>query len=52
MHAGDFLDQEAALFRVRREIDDRIEPILLEADNDPSGFVSTVKRTGEILYQR
>ena len=49
---GDFLDQEAGLYRARREIDDRIEPILLEAGNDPSGFVSTVMSTGEIIYSR
>jgi len=50
---GDFLDQEAGLYRARREIDDRIEPILLEAnDDDPSGFMSTVLSTGEIIYKR
>jgi hypothetical protein len=27
---GDFLDQEASLFLLRREIDDRIEPVLLD----------------------
>ena len=49
---GDFLEREAELYRIRREIDDRIEPILLEAGNDPSGFVSTVMSTGEIIYSR
>ncbi len=49
---GDFLEQEAGLYRTRREIDDRIEPILLEAGDDPSGFVSTVISTGEIIYRR
>jgi len=49
---GDFLEQEAGLFRRRREIDDRIEPVLLEAGDDPSGFVNTVVNTGEIIYKR
>jgi uncharacterized protein len=50
---GDFLDQEAGLYRARLHIDDRIEPILLEAnEDDPSGFVNTVMNTGEIIYRR
>ena len=34
---GDFLDQEIQLYRLRREIDDRIEPVLIEAGDDKSG---------------
>ncbi len=50
---GDFLDQEAGLYRARREIDDRIEPILLEANtDDPRGLVSTVISAGEVVYGR
>lgn len=49
---GDFLEQEAGLYRKRREIDDRIEPVLLEFANDPSGFVKSVVSTGEIVYMR
>lgn len=49
---GDFLDQEAGLYKKRREIDDRIEPILLEDGDDPSGFLNTIVTTGEIVYRR
>jgi uncharacterized protein len=49
---GDFLDQEAGLYRTRREIDDRIAPILVEAGNDPSGFAHTIMSTGEVIYER
>ena len=49
---GDLLDQEAALYRARRSIDDRIEPVLLETGDDPSGFLSNVLSTGEIIYRR
>ena len=39
---GDFLDAEAGLYRIRRSIDDRIEPVLLEMGEDRSGFLDTV----------
>jgi len=47
---GDFLMSEAKLFRLRREIDPRIEPILLEESNDKSGFLEEILKTGEIIY--
>jgi len=46
----DFLATEAKLFRLRREIDARIEPVLLEESNDKSGFLEEILRTGEIIY--
>jgi len=49
---GDYLDQEAALYRIRRDIDDRIEPVLLEKDNDRSGFLQSIMDSGEIVYRR
>ena len=49
---GDFLEREAGLYRQRREIDDRIEPILLESGHDPIGFMNTVLSTGEIISKR
>ena len=49
---GDFLDQEARLSRIRRDIDDRIEPVLLEKDNDRSGFLRSIMESGEIVYRR
>lgn len=49
---GDFLEAEAGLYRIRRQIDDRIEPILLETSHDRSGFVDSVLRTGKIVYER
>jgi predicted nucleotidyltransferase len=48
---GDFLDAEIALFRARRGIDDRIEPVLLEYGNDPSGFLASILGTGQVIYQ-
>jgi len=46
----DFLMCEARLFRLRREIDARIEPVLLEESNDKSGFLEEILKTGEIIY--
>jgi predicted nucleotidyltransferase len=43
---GDFLDAEIKLYRLRRDIDDRIEPILIIAPTDRSGFLEMVERTG------
>ena len=49
---GDFLDAEIALYRARRGIDDRIEPVLLEYGRDPSGFLASIMRTGDIVFSR
>ena len=46
----DFLMVAAKLFRLRREIDTRIEPVLLEESNDKSGFLEEILKTGEIIY--
>lgn len=46
----DFLMCEARLVRLRREIDARIEPVLLEESNDKSGFLDEILKTGEIIY--
>src|SRR3990172_3096495 len=46
----DFLMSESKLFRLRRNIDARIEPILLEEKNDKSGFLEEILKTGEIIY--
>lgn len=49
---GDYLESRAKLFRLRREIDCRIEPVLIEKDEkDPAGFFEEILNTGEIIYQ-
>jgi len=47
----DFLMAETKLFQLRRGIDERIEPVLLEERNDRSGFLEEILRTGEIIYK-
>ncbi|MHC1708664.1 MAG: nucleotidyltransferase domain-containing protein [Bacteroidales bacterium] len=44
--AGDYFSINPLLWKLRRQIDDRIEPILIESDFDDAGFLSTIKETG------
>ena len=43
---GDYFSYVPLLWKLRRQVDVRIEPILFEKDHDPSGFLSEIKRTG------
>ncbi len=47
---GDFLSAETRLFQLRRNIDTRIEPVLIEDTDDFSGFLEEILKTGEIIY--
>ncbi len=47
---GDLLAAKAMLFQLRRDIDDRIEPILIEDDGDPSGFLRSILQTGKAIF--
>lgn len=42
----DFFTIQPLLWKLRRQIDDRIEPILIEKDNDISGFLTEIQRNG------
>jgi uncharacterized protein len=42
----DFFAINPLLWKLRRQIDDRIEPVLIDKDNDKSGFLEEIKRTG------
>ena len=43
---GDYFATTPLLWKLRREIDDRIEPILLENNNDKSGFLKEIEKYG------
>jgi len=47
--SGDFFSTLPILWRIRREVDDRIEPVLLEESNDYSGFVKEVIKNGILV---
>lgn len=44
--SGDYFSINPLLWKLRRQIDDRIEPILFELNNDKSGFLEEIKRKG------
>jgi predicted nucleotidyltransferase len=48
---NDYLEQSARLFHLIREIDTRIEPVLLIRGEDRSGFLSSILKYGKIIYQ-
>lgn len=48
---GDYLDVLYKLYKMRRGIDVRIEPHILERGNDDSGMLQEILSTGDILYQ-
>jgi len=43
---GDFFSTIPLLWKLRRQIDDRIEPILIEKYNDSSGFLEEIQKNG------
>lgn len=45
----DFFTYAPLLWKLKREIDDRIEPILIEKNSDESGFLKEVLKTGLII---
>lgn len=44
--SGDWLKASSDLWRMTEKADTIIEPVLLDVQNDPSGFVQEVLRTG------
>lgn len=47
----DLLSAESILFKLRRNIDSRIEPLLIYDENEPSGIVADILSKGIIVYQ-
>jgi len=47
----DFLSISKQLNRFTRNIDSRIEPVLIQNGEDRSGFLTTILETGITLYQ-
>ncbi|NLG52671.1 MAG: nucleotidyltransferase domain-containing protein [Clostridiales bacterium] len=46
---GDYLETSQKLYKLRRNISADIEPVLLDLQNDKTGFIDEVLKTGEIL---
>ena len=45
-----YLNTQIQLFKLRRSIDLRIEPVLIGESNDKSGFLEEIRETGLIIY--
>lgn len=45
----DFFTYAPLLWKLRREIDDRIEPVLVEKNHDESGFLKEVLNYGIVI---
>ncbi len=43
---GDYFAIQPLLWKLRRQVDDRIEPILIEKSNDKAGFLTEIKKNG------
>lgn len=43
---GDYFSIHPLLWKLRRQIDDRIEPILIERDNDSGDFLGEIQKHG------
>lgn len=44
--SGDFFAVNPLLWKLRRQVDDRIEPVLIERDYDQAGFLNEIKKEG------
>ena len=49
---GDYLETSKQLYKLRRHISADIEPVLLDASDDESGFIAEVLSTGQVLSAR
>ena len=50
--AKDWLDASTLLFRLRRDINLSIEPVLIDSSSDRSGFLEEIRQTGMLIYDR
>jgi predicted nucleotidyltransferase len=48
----DYLKSLNLLYKLRREIDCNIEPVLFIESRDPSGFLESILKNGELLYSK
>ena len=46
------LEDMAKLFKLRRNISNDIEPVLIIDEEDPSGFLENITEYGEVVYSR
>lgn len=47
--SGDYFETRPVLWKISREVDDRIEPVILERKHDESGFLAEVMKSGIVI---
>ena len=48
--SGDYLENTSGLFRLRRDIDLRIEPVLIDLSDANNFFYNEILKTGKVVY--
>ena len=48
----DYLDVLQSLYKLRRQVNDNIEPVLLDFYHDPSGFMQDIINNGEAILTK
>ncbi|MEP7170734.1 MAG: nucleotidyltransferase domain-containing protein [Bacteroidota bacterium] len=51
-YPADYFSSTALIRKLRRSIDNRIEPMLFEDKNDPSGFLSEIEKKGDVIFSK
>lgn len=46
---GDYFETRPLLWKISREVDDRIEPLVFERKHDDSGFLKEILNTGIVI---
>ena len=46
---GNYFDRVPLLWKLRRQIDNRIEPVLIERENYQGGFLDEIKKYGIVI---
>lgn len=46
---GDYFETRPILWKISREVDDRIEPLIFEKKHDASGFLEEVMKSGIVI---
>lgn len=49
---GNIIEDEYNLYRLRRDVDDRIEPVLFRSTHDKSGFLDSILSYGKVIYKK
>jgi predicted nucleotidyltransferase len=49
---GDYLENAELLYKLRRDIDERLEPVLIEEGTDRNGFLTEIQKYGQVILNK